>query len=140
MMQSKIFIAAAAIGAGVMFTAPQTFATPLTSAGTQFSTVAKQSTGVEQVATRYYKKKRWSHRRHWHNNRWAGRYRYHRRYAGCWNCGGRYYRYHHRHHYGAPFYLSFGYPYYPYYDYGYPYGYPYGYGYGPGFGVGFRFH
>ena len=73
-MQSKIFIAAAAIGAGVMFIAPQTFATPLTAAGTQVSTVAKRQPEMEQVATRYYKKKRWAHRRHWHNNRWAGRH------------------------------------------------------------------
>ena len=42
MMQSKIFIAAAAIGAGVMFTAPQTFATPLIAAGTQVSAIFNQ--------------------------------------------------------------------------------------------------
>src|SRR5205823_4435706 len=78
---------------------------------------------------RWYPRHRWVGRPGWRGHRWAG---------GCWNCGGWGWR-HHRH-WGAPFYLGFGSPY-----YGYPYGYgyypPYYGGYwGPSIGFGLRIH
>jgi hypothetical protein len=116
MMQSRIVIAAAAAAVGVLFTAPAvTNAMPLTPIGpeAQVSTIVKESNGIDQVAKRYYKKKRYAYRNRYKRNR----------YARCWNCG---YRRHYR--YRSPFYFSYGYPY-------YPYGYPY---YGPSFGFGIR--
>ena len=123
MTQSRILIAAAAAAAGVLFTAPAvTTVTALTPIGSQaVTTIAEQSSGIEQVG-----------RRHWAHRGWRGHPRFWRhRFARCWNCGYR--------RYGVPLCFGLGYPYaygYPSYGgyYGYPsyggyYGYPDYYGY-----------
>jgi len=125
-------IAAAAAAAGVLFAAPaMTSAMPLSPIGSPaVNTVTQDSTAITQAAVhRWYPRHRWAGRHGgwgWRHNRWAG---------GCWNCGGWGWR-HHRH-WGSPYYLGFGYPY-----YGYPYGYRYPYGgyWGPSIGFGFRIH
>jgi hypothetical protein len=127
MKQTRIVIAAAAAAAGVLFAAPTiTSATPLTPiSSTALATAGQEANPIDQVASRHrYVKRKFVHRGWRHN----------RRFARCWNCGNGWYWRHHRRH-GAPFYLSFGYP----YGYGYPYYYPY-YGYGPSIGFGFRIH
>jgi hypothetical protein len=114
MMQSRILIAAAIAGVGILFTVPVTTATPLIPTGSpSLTTIAEQSRGIEQVARRYY--------RHRYGYRYPRYWRH--RYGRCWNCGYRHYGY------GAPFFLSFGFPAYGGY-YGYPaydgyYGHPY---------------
>src|SRR5436190_18769626 len=126
MIHHRFIITAAAAAAVVLFTAPAvTTATALTPIGSQtVTTIAEQSSGIEQVGRSPFKR-RWMHRG-WRGHRF-GRHRFGR----CWNCGYR--------RYGVPLYFGAGYPYaygYPSYGgyYGYPsyggyYGYPDYYGY-----------
>ena len=113
MIHHRFIITAAAAAAVVLFTAPAvTTATALTPIGSQaVTTIAEQSSGIEQVGRRYYNK-RWAHRG------WRGHRRFWRhRFARCWNCGYR--------RYGVPLYFGLGYPYaYGYPSYGGYYGYP----------------
>jgi hypothetical protein len=125
MMYTRIILAASAAAACALFAEPS-LATPIAWTGgeAQVMSLAKLSTGVDQVAARYYRRHRYYAHHGWRRHYWGGRPWHGRRYAGCWNCGRGWWR--HRHGYGSAFYLSFGIPYYG-YGYGYPY---YGYGYG----------
>lgn len=138
MMQSKVLLAAAVAVAGVMFAAPAaTTAMPLMPAGSQVPIVAKELSGVEQVARRKYRNNRYAYRHRWNGRRWAYNRRHYR---------NRYYAY-------RPYYryrpYAYGYRAYPYAcgNYGYGYGYGYGGGYpcynpywSPGIGFGIIIH
>jgi hypothetical protein len=134
MNYARMSLAAAALVAAVPSAQPS-FATALTSPASQSQIVAvvKQSTSIDQVARRYYRRHAYPgwRGRHWGGRHWRGRYWTGRPYYG--------YRYpYYRFRYAYPYY---GYSY-PYYGYAYPYpyyGYPYG-GPGIGLGIGFVFH
>ena len=79
-MQSRILVAAATAGIGILFAAPSVTATPITPIGSSAVTAAAElANGIEPVARRYYKRPRYGHRYPRYRHRYARR---------CWNCGG----------------------------------------------------